>query len=190
MAAARTRRILLTLVSGSVLAIAPMALGFAPTASADECTTRDGQPAEGDNCGDPPCPGDEVRSGVSGNCVDQMTSLGEQLQQLPPPPGWDTSNVPGLNGSGGLSGLSSLGLPSPVTVNAPDLVLPSLGLGLVPNLVVQPQFGSLPAPQLPNLSQLPPPQLPDLTQLPPPQLPPPPSLTNCGPSIGPFTPCI
>lgn len=184
--AARTRRILLTLISGSVMAMAPMTFAFAPAAGADECTTPDGQPTSAEGCGEPPCPGDEVRSGVSGNCVDQMTSLGEQLQQLPPPPGWDTSNVPGFNGSGGFSGL---GIPSPVQVNMPDLVLPSIGVGLVPDLILQPQFGNF-TPQVPNLSQLPPPQLPDLTKIPPPQMPPPPSLTNCGPSIGPFTPCI
>lgn len=188
--AAGARRILLTLISGLVLAMAPMAVTFvAPAVSNAECNTApgpNGEPAPQQTC-EAPCPGDKVRSGVSGDCVDQMTSLGEQLQRLPPPPGWDGSNIAGINGSG-LSGIP--GIPSPVQVNMPDLVLPSVGLGLVPNLVVQPQFGGLPAPQLPNLSQLPPPQLPDLTKIPPPQPPAPPSLTNCGPTLGPFTPCI
>lgn len=183
--AARKRRILLTLVAGSMMAMAP-GFAIAPAVGhADECPPQDGQPADSDRCGDPPpCPGDEVRSGVSGNCVSQMTSLGEQLQQLPPPPGWDGSNIAGINGSG-FSGIP--GIPSPVQVNMPDLVLPSVGLGLVPNLVVQPQFGGIAAPQAPDLTQLPPPQLPDLTKIPPPQAP---ALTNCGPTLGPFTPCI
>jgi hypothetical protein len=182
--AARTRRILLTLASGSVLAVAPLTFAFAAPAPAHaDCNApRDGQPAPQNNC-DGPCPDNKVRSGVSGDCVDQMTSLGEQLQRLPPPPGWDGQNIAGINGSG----LNGLGIPSPVQVNMPDLVLPSVGLGLVPNLVVQPNFGGISAPQAPDLTQLPAPQLPDLTKIPPPQ---PPSLTHCGPTLGPFTPCI
>ena len=50
---------------------------------------------------------------------------------------------------GGLPG----GIPSLGTVNLPDVVLPSVGLGLVPNLAVnlQPQ---IPGPSLPAINPL------------------------------------
>jgi len=87
---------------------------------------------------------------------------------------------------GGLPG----GIPSLGTVNLPDVVLPSVGLGLVPNLnfAVQPQFGGVGVPSVgaPNLAALPAPQLPappSINPLNPLGLPPPPDLTPGVPFI-------
>lgn len=194
------RRILLTLVTGSFLtasALVTATLATPAVANADESDVApaDVQAAEEEK---PPCPDGSVRSGVSGECVDQMTSLAEQLNRLPPPPGFGSPQEAVATLAGGAPPLNGIpGLPL-ATVNMPDLVLPSLGIGLVPDIpvILQPQFPinfpapslpapSLPAPSLPDLTQLPPPQLPNLTQLPPPQLPdltklPPPQLPSLG----------
>lgn len=168
------KQLVLTLVSGSALAIAPFAFATVvvpATGHADECTDspRSGagndEPcateAQGLNCPDGTIVDDENKQ-----CVDLMAGLSKQLQALPPLP-----SLAG-GGGGGLGSLGSLpgGIPSLGTVNLPDLVLPSVGLGLVPNLNlnVQPQLGGLPA-------------APDLTQLPAPQLPPPPSINPLNP---------
>ena len=123
------------------------------------------------------CPDGTVVDEENHQCVDLVAGISKQLQALPAPPGLG-------GGGGGLGSLGGLpgGIPSLGTVNLPDVVLPSLGLGLVPNLNValQPQFGGLPAVGAPNLAALPAPGLPSapaINPLNPLGLPPPPDLT-------------
>lgn len=167
----RMRRILLMLASSSALALAPLAFTVVvvPATSHADCEDAGdvGYTVDADQCG-VRCPDNTVVDEQSGQCLDLWSGLGANLQHLPPPPQLAGAN---LSGAPNLSGLS--GLPPLAQVNMPDLVLPGISLGLVPDLpiILQPQLGQLPPPQLPDLTQLPPPQLPDLTQLPPPQLP-------------------
>jgi hypothetical protein len=192
------KRVLLTLVSGSALAIAPLTYATVvvpATSHADECTDAEGTgAADNKPCGSEShglnCPDGTIVDDENKQCVDLMSGISKQLQALPAPPSL-------AGGGGGLGGLGSFGgIPSLGTINAPDLVLPSLGLGLVPNLQVnlQPQFGGVSAPTvqgpagvaaaLPNLAQLPAPQLPpppDVNPLNPLGLPPPPSVNPLNP---------
>jgi hypothetical protein len=185
---------LLTLVSGSALAIAPMAIAtvVTPAASnADECSAAGA--AEGTECGERDrglnCPDGTIVDEDNGKCVDLMAGISKQLQALPAPPSLSGF---GGGGGGGLGGFPSLG-----TINAPDLVLPSIGVGLVPDIpiILQPNIGlggagsastaagvagaiaALPDPQLPDLTKLPAPKLPKINPLNPLGLPPPPDLT-------------
>ena len=199
---ARVRQMLLTLVSGSALAIAPMAFAtvVSPAASnADECSAAGA--AESSDCGQRDrgitCPDGTVVDEENGQCVDLMAGISKQLQALPAPP--SLSGFGGGGGGGGVPGLGG-GFPSLGTINAPDLVLPSIGVGLVPDvpIIFSPNIGlgaapaaagaagavgalsALPAPQLPpppDLTQLPAPQLPAINPLNPLGLPPPPDLT-------------
>ena len=193
---ARVRQLLLTLVSGSALAIAPMAVAtvITPAASnADECT--EAGTSEGAACGERTsglnCPDGTVVDEENAKCVDLMSGIGKQLQALPAPPSLSGF---GGGGGGGIPGIGG-GFPSLGTINAPDLVLPSIGVGLVPEIpiILQPQIGgfpsaagtagalgALPAPQLPpppDLTKLPSPGLPKVNPLNPLGLPPPPDLT-------------
>jgi hypothetical protein len=167
----RVRRILLMLASSSAVALAPMAFTVVvvPATSHADCNDAGevGYTVDADQCG-VRCPDNTVVDEQSGQCLDLWSGVGANLQHLPPPPGLGGAD---LSGSPNWSALS--GIPPLAQVNMPDLVLPGISLGLVPDipLILSPQFGQLPAPQLPDLTQLPPPQLPDLTQLPPPQLP-------------------
>jgi hypothetical protein len=190
---ARVTQMLLTLVSGSALAIAPMAFAtvITPAASnADECS------AGGSDCGQRDsglnCPDGTVVDEENAKCVDLMSGISKQLQALPAPPSLSGFGGGGGGGVPGLGGFPSLG-----TINAPDLVLPSFGIDLVPDLSVNPNLGlggvfggaaagaaanalpQLPAPQLapPDLTKLPSPQLPKVNPLNPLGLPPPPDLT-------------
>jgi len=180
----RMKRVMLALVSGSALAIAPLlyaTVAVPAISSADECTDSGGTGATGDTpCAAETqtlnCPDGTVVDEQNKQCVDLMAGISKQLQALPPPPS--------LAG-GGAGSLGSLpgGIPSLGTVNMPDLVLPSLGLGLVPNLnlSLQPQLGGAAAP---NLTQLPAPQLPpapSVNPLNPLGLPPPPSVNPLNP---------
>lgn len=192
---ARTKRILLTLISGSALAVAPIAFATVvvpATSSADECA--DGQPraAEANQpCGDRgqakpqsvSCNDGQVVDAENGKCVALLDGISKQLQALPAPP-----SLSGLGGGGGVDGIGALGslpggIPSLGTVN-PTLVLPSVGFQVVPNLNVTPDLGlggllagagaanaltALPAPGLPA-----PPAINPLNPL---GLPPPPDLT-------------
>ncbi|MBJ7338442.1 hypothetical protein [Mycolicibacterium sp.] len=181
------KRVLITLVSGSALTLAPLAMAtvaMPAVGHADPCA--DGA----DSCGPAPkglnCPDGTVVDEQNGQCVDLVAGISKQLMALPPPPSL-------AGGAGGLGGLPG-GIPSLATVNLPDVVLPSVGLGLVPNLnfALQPQIGGLAAPAaaaagaaaaasaVPNLAALPAPQLPSLpaiNPLNPLGLPPPPDLT-------------
>lgn len=168
----RARRILLMLASSSAVALAPMAfiVVVVPATSHADCEDAGevGYTVDANQCG-VRCPDNTVVDEQSGQCLDLWSGLGANLQHLPPPPqlaGVDLS----AGGTPNLSGLN--GLPPLAQVNMPDLVLPGISLGLVPDvpIILQPQFGQLPPPQLPDLTQLPPPQLPDLTKLPPPHL--------------------
>jgi hypothetical protein len=180
----RIRQALLTLVSGSALTIAPFACAtvLVPAVGhADQGSETD--QADQQRNGDDKtlsCPDGTVVDEENKQCVDLMAGISKQLMALPPPP----SLAGGGGGLGGLPGLPG-GIPSLGTVNMPDLVLPSLGLGLVPNLNValQPQIGGLStpaAPPLPSVAALPAPQLPappSINPLNPLGLPPPPDLT-------------
>jgi hypothetical protein len=165
------KRVLAALASGSALAIAPLVYGtvVVPAIShADESADADQPPPNNDKGLN--CPDGTVVDEQNRQCVDLVAGISKQLQALPPPPAL-------AGGGGGLGGLPG-GIPSLGTVNLPDVVLPSLGLGLVPNLNValQPQIGGFSAPPvgLPSV-QLPPP--PSINPLNPLGLPPPPDLT-------------
>ncbi|HYO01692.1 MAG TPA: hypothetical protein VET27_07275 [Mycobacterium sp.] len=167
------KRVLLTLVSGSALTLAPLAYATVvvpPISHADGCA--DG----GDTCGPDAkglnCPDGTIVDEQNKQCVDITSGISKQLMALPPPP----SLAGGGGGLGSVGGWPA-GIPSIGTVNMPDAVLPSLGLGLVPNLNValQPQFGGVAAPAAA------PPSIPSLASLPAPQLPPPPSINPPNP---------
>lgn len=171
------KRALLTLASGSALAIAPLIYGTVVVPAISQAApSTDNQANKGLNC-----PDGTVVDEDNHQCVDLVAGISKQLQALPPPP-----SLSGGAGGGGLGGLAG-GIPSLGTVNLPDVVLPSLGLGLVPNLnfAVQPQIGGFSAPAAPsiaapNLAALPAPQLPSapaINPLNPLGLPPPPDLT-------------
>jgi hypothetical protein len=178
------KRALLTLASGSALAIAPLIYGtvVVPAVShADQCADA-GQAGPDQPCGPQAqglnCPDGTVVDEENRQCVDLVAGISKQLQALPAPPSLAGGGGGGLGSLGGLPG----GIPSLGTVNLPDVVLPSLGLGLVPNLNValQPQIGGLPSVGAPNLAALPAPQLPPppaINPLNPLGLPPPPDLT-------------
>ena len=180
----RVKRVLLTLVSGSALAIAPLACAtvFVPAIGhADEGSdaSETDQQASGDSKA-LSCPDGTVVDSENKQCVDLMSGISKQLMALPPPP-----SLAG-GGGGGLGGLPG-GIPSLGTINMPDVVLPSLGLGLVPNLnfALQPQIGgfSAPAAAIPDASglaaALPSPQA--INPLNPLGLPPPPSINPLNP---------
>jgi hypothetical protein len=164
----RFKRALLTVVSGSALAMAPLAFAtvVVPAASqADDCDHA--QAAEQDvPCGpaqQPPpaksqaapgggvnCPDGTIVDDENKQCVDLLSGISKQLQALPPPPSLAGFGGLGGGGGGGAGGVSGLGLPGGIpslgTVNLPDIVLPSLGLGLVPNV----QFNLNPQVALPG----------------------------------------
>jgi hypothetical protein len=180
------KRVLLTLVSGSALAVAPFTYATVvvpATGHADECTPADGAGAAGDEpCAVPArgldCPDGTIVDEQNNQCVDLISGISKQLAALPAPPSL-------AGGSGGLGSLPG-GIPSLGTVYMPDLVLPSLGLGLVPNLniALQPQIGGVAATAAPNLAQLPAPQLPpapSINPLNPLGLPPPPDINPLNP---------
>jgi hypothetical protein len=178
---ARVKQMLLTLVSGSALAIAPMAFAtvVTPAASnADQCTEAGA--AEGAECGQQDrgitCPDGTVVDEENGKCVDLMAGISKQLQALPAPPSLSGF---GGGGGGGIPGVGG-GFPSLGTINAPDLVLPSLGIGLVPDFPIN--IGGLGGSGVGGLGNLPTPQigapkLPSINPLNPLGLPPPPDLT-------------
>jgi hypothetical protein len=174
---------LLALVSGSALAIAPMAIATVVTPAASNADEGE----RGLNC-----PDGTVVDEENAKCVDLMAGISKQLQALPAPP-----SLSGFGGSGG--GLPGVGgIPSLGTINAPDLVLPSIGVGLVPDIpiILQPQIGGVPTaagvaagtgalgalpkpqmPPMPDITKMPAPQLPKINPLNPLGLPPPPDLT-------------
>ena len=130
----RMKQGLLTLVAGSAMAVAPMAFATVvvpATSAADEGAQ-----------GSVSCPDGTIVDAKNNKCVSLKDGLAKQLKALPPPPGLEGFGGGG-GGGGGIGGVSGLGrIPSLGTVNLPDIVLPSLGLGLVPdfNLNVQPRF--------------------------------------------------
>lgn len=154
----RLKRVLVTLASGSALAMGPLFYGtvVVPAIShADECAPGDGAcpaPAKGLNC-----PDGTIVDEENHQCVDLVAGISKQLAALPAPPSL------GGGGGGSLGGLAG-GIPSLGTVNLPDVVLPSLGLNLVPdlNLNLRPNFG-LSAPAVPKLPAAPKLKMPDLT---------------------------
>jgi hypothetical protein len=166
----RLKRALLTLASGSALAVGPLLYGtvVVPAISHADSGADSSQADKGLNC-----PDGTIVDEENHQCVDLVAGISKQLQALPPPPSL-ASGGGGLGG--GLGGLPG-GIPSLGTVNLPDVVLPSVGLGLVPNLnfAVQPQIGGFGAPAaaaaVPTLA----------AALPAPQLPPPPSINPLNP---------
>jgi len=142
----RLKRVLLTLASGSALAVGPLLYGtvVVPAIGHADTDTKPAPAEKGLNC-----PDGTVVDEENHQCVDLVAGISKQLQALPPPP----SLAAGGGGlGGGLGGLPG-GIPSLGTVNLPDVVLPSVGLGLVPNLAVnlQPQ---IPGPSLPAINPL------------------------------------
>jgi hypothetical protein len=208
----RTRRMLLTLLSGSALAAAPVAfatvvvpaVGHADTCSSDQNASPSGQGTKQCNDTQPQdnklsCPDGTVVDDQNKQCVDLLSGISKQLQALPPPPslaaatgGGGGGGLPNL-GAGGLPGIPSLG-----SVYLPDLVLPSVGFQLVPN--IQPSFpitlgsGLAAGSALAGagsavqgaLANAPAPQLPPPPSLPAPSLPPPPNLNPLGLPPPPF----
>ena len=173
----RLKRALLTLASGSALAVGPLLYGtvVVPAIGHADPGANSTPAQKGLNC-----PDGTIVDEENHQCVDLVAGISKQLQALPAPP-----SLSGGGGGlgGGLGGLPG-GIPSLGTVNLPDVVLPSVGLGLVPNLnfAVQPQIGGFGAPAVaaPNLAALPAPQLPaapSINPLNPLGLPPPPDLT-------------
>jgi hypothetical protein len=170
----RAKRVLLTLLSGSALAVAPLTFATVvvpATSNADEQSNNAAQ-EEKPNDGGVTCQDGQVVDEQNGKCVALLDGISKQLQALPPPP-----SLSGFGGGGGGGGLPSLGgIPSLGTINAPDLVLPSFGVDLVPDLSINPNLGlgaiaGAAAPRLPA------PQLPRVNPLNPLGLPPPPDLT-------------
>lgn len=157
----RLKRVLLTLASGSALSMGPLLYGtvVVPAIShADECAAGDEScpaPAQGLNC-----PDGTIVDEQNHQCVDLVAGISKQLAALPAPPSLGGGGGGSLGSLGGLSG----GIPSLGTVNLPDVVLPSVGLGLVPDfsLNLQPKLPgiSLPGPKLPSAPKL---KMPDLT---------------------------
>ena len=157
----RLKRVLVTLASGSAFAMAPLLYGtvVVPAIShADECAPGDEAcpaPAKGLNCPDGTIVDEENHL-----CVDLVAGISKQLAALPAQPSLGGGGGGSLGSLGGLSG----GIPSLGTVNLPDVVLPSVGLGLVPDfsLNLQPKLPgiSLPSPKLPAAPKL---KMPDLT---------------------------
>ena len=181
----RAKRVLLTLLSGSALAVAPLTFATVvvpATSNADEQSDNASQ-EEKPNDGGVTCQDGQVVDEQNGKCVALLDGISKQLQALPAPP-----SLSGLGGGGGVDGIGALGslpggIPSLGTVN-PTLVLPSVGFQVVPNLNVTPDLGlggllvgagaanaltALPAPGLPA-----PPAINPLNPL---GLPPPPDLT-------------
>ena len=153
----RLKRALLTLASGSALAMGPLlygtvvvpALGHADTGASSSSSNK------GLNC-----PDGTVVDEENHQCVDLVAGISKQLAALPAPPSLGGGGGGSLGSLGGLSG----GIPSLGTVNLPDVELPSVGLGLVPDisLNLQPKLPgiSLPSPKLPSAPKL---KMPDLT---------------------------
>jgi hypothetical protein len=158
------KQVLLTLVSGAALAVAPLAITtvMVPAIShadkkpkCDQAAVADpAQPAPPPACNDQPqpqaqgqnvsCPDGTIADSKNGKCVNLTEGIAQQLRALPAPPG-----LSGFGGGGGGGGLGDLGgIPSLGTVNLPSLVLPSLGLNLVPNVNVNLQ------PKLPSFNPL------------------------------------
>jgi hypothetical protein len=131
------KRVLLTLASGSALAVAPLLYGTVVVPAISHADQ-----AKGMNCPDGTIVDDENKQ-----CVDLTSGIAKQLAALPPPPKPASEGGGGGGLPGGLSTLPG-GIPSLGTVNLPDIVLPSVGLGLVPNLAVNLQ------PQLPYFNPL------------------------------------
>ncbi|BBZ28370.1 hypothetical protein MMAD_26650 [Mycolicibacterium madagascariense] len=151
---------LLTAAAGSALALAPLALttvampavGHADKQpKCDEAAVADpAQPAPAPACNQPApqaqgqgqtlnCPDGTIVDTKYGKCVSLTDGIAKQLRALPAPPGLQGfGNAAG--GGGGIGGFN--GIPSLGTINLPSVVLPSLGLGLVPdiNLNLQPKF--------------------------------------------------
>ncbi|WP_237569392.1 hypothetical protein [Mycolicibacterium lacusdiani] len=170
----RAKRVLLTLLSGSALAVAPLTFATVvvpATSNADE-QSNDASQEEKPNDGGVTCQDGQVVDEQNGKCVALLDGISKQLQALPPPP-----SLAGLGGGGG-GGLPSLGgIPSLGTINAPDLVLPSFGVDLVPDLSINPNLGLGGFAAGNALTRLPAPQLPKVNPLNPLGLPPPPDLT-------------
>lgn len=131
------KRAVLSLVAGSVFAIAPAAFAtvVAPAIShADQCNDAQGNPnGQSEPCAAPAkglnCPDGTIVDEKNAQCVSLTAGITKQLQALPAPP-----SLSGFGGGGG-GGLGGLGkIPSLGTINLPDVVLPSLGLNLVPNV--------------------------------------------------------
>ena len=117
------KRTLLTVASGSALAIAPLLYGTVVVSAIGHADSgADSAPAnKGLNC-----PDGTIVDEENHQCVDLVAGISKQLQALPAPPSFAGM---GGGGAGGLGGIPSLG-----TVNMPDLVLPSINLGLVPDI--------------------------------------------------------
>lgn len=141
--AADARRIALSLISGSALAIVPLAALIAlPAVSHADDTCADGRTVAVDQCG-VRCPDGTVVDEDAGTCRAQRTgTLEEQLRQLPSP-----SELPKFDASG---------IPPLAQVAMPDVVLPGFGLGLVPDIpiILAPQLPGIGIPQLPAPPQL------------------------------------
>jgi hypothetical protein len=151
---------LLTLVTGSALTIAPLAFATlaVPAIShadkkpkCDEAAVADpAQPAPPQQCNNQPapqaqgqtlnCPDGTIVDTKYGKCVSLTDGIAKQLKALPAPPGLQGFGNAAGGGGGGLGGFN--GIPSLGTINLPSVVLPSLGLGLVPdiNVNLQPKF--------------------------------------------------
>lgn len=133
----RLKRVLLTAVSGSALALAPLTFAtvVVPAASHADQQCKDPQSVGGDpneQCAAQPqkldCPDGTIVDTKNKQCVSLTAGISKELAALPAPP-----SLSGFGGGGG--GVGSLGkFPSLGTVNLPDIVLPSLGLNLVPNV--------------------------------------------------------
>jgi hypothetical protein len=89
------------------------------------------------------CPDGTIVDAKNDKCVSMTEGIAKQLKALPAPP-----SLQGFGGGDGGAGGGDLGdlggIPSLGTVNLPSVVLPSLGLNLVPgvNVNLQPQFPS------------------------------------------------
>jgi hypothetical protein len=156
------KQTLLTLATGSALAIAPLAFStlIVPTISHADTKPKCDEAAVADPAQPPPppaqpcnnqqkaqaqagngnvsCPDGTIVDAKNNKCVSLTDGIAKQLRALPAPPG-----LQGFGGGDGGGGLGDLGgIPSLGTVNLPSLVLPSLGLNLVPdfNINLQPKF--------------------------------------------------
>ena len=148
---------LLTAAAGSALALAPVALATVavPAVSHADKQPKCDEAAVADPAQPPPpcnqpapqaqgqtlnCPDGTIVDTKYGKCVSLTDGIAKQLRALPAPPGLQGFGNAAGGGGGGLGGFN--GIPSLGTINLPSVVLPSLGLGLVPdiNLNFRPQF--------------------------------------------------
>ena len=110
-----------------------------PPPPANPCGTQ--PQAQGQNVS---CPDGTIVDAKNGKCVSLTDGIAKQLRALPAPPA-----LQGFGGGDGDGGFGALGgIPSLGTVNLPSVVLPSVGLDLVPNISVNLQ------PQLPSFNPL------------------------------------